>query len=101
MDSALALLPAKLFEFQLGYTLSSAGACAVVSLAALTALKPNILPFTFLFSHSSLFLPGVSVCLTSPAYFAFICTDTLCLMRAPLLWRSHLSSCCEMLRQES
>ncbi len=40
-----------LFQPQLGRTFGHTNARAVVSTVALTAFKPDILPFTFLFSH--------------------------------------------------
>jgi hypothetical protein len=42
---------AEFIEFYFGRTFGHTNTCAVVSVAALAAFKPDILPFTLFFSH--------------------------------------------------
>jgi hypothetical protein len=51
VGSMLALLLTKLLELQFRRTFCYIDGCAIVSVTALATLKPDILPFTFLFSH--------------------------------------------------
>ena len=51
MNSTFSLFLAKLLELQFRSTFGHTYACTIIPVAALCALKPDILSFTFLFSH--------------------------------------------------
>ena len=51
MSSALTIVLAILLKLQLGRTLCHTDTRTIVSAAAFAALKPDIFPFAFLFSH--------------------------------------------------
>jgi len=47
----LTFIVAEFFEFYFGRTFCYTNTCAIVSVTALAAFKPDILPFTLFFSH--------------------------------------------------
>jgi hypothetical protein len=49
----LTLTLAELLELQLRRTFRNTNTCAIVSAATFAALKPDIFPFAFLFSHKN------------------------------------------------
>ncbi len=53
MSSMFTLVLAVLLQLELRCTLSDTDIRAIVSIAALATLKPDIFPFAFLFSHKN------------------------------------------------
>jgi hypothetical protein len=51
VNSMLTFIFAEFFEFYFGRTFRYTNTCTIVSVAALAAFKPDIFPFTLLFSH--------------------------------------------------